>query len=251
MRILASLLLSGCTFAPGTAFTEVRPGTILASIDVDTLETADGTVVALEQATLAFEGASLMVLEGADDVTFDPANPPEGYTLCHGDHCHSTSGELVSYDEIIADLAGEDAGYVPLTTLGGADDLDLLAAAPVALGVADVPDLPLARISRVELATPTLRLTGTAGDATPVTIDLTFDTALGGELLYEVERTGDPVVRLDVAATLPAGLLADVDLLDALDGGAVVVDDPASDVAGAIRDRLAATLVDGDLTPVE
>ena len=41
----------------------------------------DGTL------TLIVGALHLDELQGASDVNFDPANPPEGYGLCHGDHC--------------------------------------------------------------------------------------------------------------------------------------------------------------------
>lgn len=37
---------------------------------------------------------------GASEVDFDPASPPEGYSLCHNGHCHADNGRLVDYEEI-------------------------------------------------------------------------------------------------------------------------------------------------------
>ena len=37
--------------------------------------------------------------------SFDPADPPPGYSLCHAGHCHADDGRLVDYDEIEAELA--------------------------------------------------------------------------------------------------------------------------------------------------
>ncbi|MNS53348.1 hypothetical protein D3C72_861010 [compost metagenome] len=38
--------------------------------------------------------------QAAGSATFDPANPPPGYSLCHGGHCHRDDGALVDYADI-------------------------------------------------------------------------------------------------------------------------------------------------------
>jgi hypothetical protein len=68
------------------------------------------------------EPDSLRLLMAADSskLSFDPAKPPPGYTLCHGGHCHATDGRLVDYADIQAELLGESGGgaevSLPLTS---------------------------------------------------------------------------------------------------------------------------------------
>lgn len=58
--------------------------------------------VSLELHELALSGAGT----SAGPSTFDPANPPPGYSNCHNGHCHADSGAIVEYEDIQAELNG-------------------------------------------------------------------------------------------------------------------------------------------------
>ena len=49
--------------------------------------------------------------------SFDPANPPPGYTICHNGHCDREDGAQVSYDEVAAELGGGGATASTVATL--------------------------------------------------------------------------------------------------------------------------------------
>lgn len=76
--------------------------------DLSISATFDALVVSQDLAT-----------DGGTD-TFDPADPPAGYSLCHNGHCHADSGELVDYEDIQAELSAEDSSVrelrVPIDT---------------------------------------------------------------------------------------------------------------------------------------
>lgn len=39
-----------------------------------------------------------------NEVVFDPANPPEGYTRCHRNHCHKVGGGVASYQQVMNEM---------------------------------------------------------------------------------------------------------------------------------------------------
>ncbi len=123
-RLLASLgsaiLLAACATGPGSGWGEITgeistgfepPAERLTDdgrlktdnsyrIRIDTLEVELGDVQ-----LLASEGA----VAAADDVEFDPADPPPGYSNCHAGHCHAEDGSLPTYEEIRQRLSGADS----------------------------------------------------------------------------------------------------------------------------------------------
>lgn len=63
--------------------------------------------ISMEKAVFKLKALEVLsTSSGETSTTFDPANPPEGYTLCHGGHCHTDDGRLVDYEDIINDLSG-------------------------------------------------------------------------------------------------------------------------------------------------
>ena len=86
-----------------------------ATITVDVVELVDETLTSTPTANT-----------GGGNVTFDPANPPPGYSLCHNGHCHHDSGDLVDYEDIVAELQGGGAttsSTVALSLDGSTQDL--------------------------------------------------------------------------------------------------------------------------------
>lgn len=169
----------------------------------------------------------VLASESGGTTTFDPANPPAGYSLCHGGHCHSDDGRLVDYEDIAAELAGGGGagGFtlvraidaaVPLTTeLPSADGA-------VSLG-ACAPDascgLPIGSLLRVEVSIQSIALQGTVRDrrvpprftnvdvAFDVGVDVTLQTAVAGEV-----GPGDPMgVRVITDLAITEKLLDGVD----------------------------------------
>ncbi len=125
---------SGCTFSEGEPY-----GLVSASLEAryelrDDRDVGDGSwqkltsemEVRLDEARLVVDLVELIDAgTGAAGLSFDPANPPPGYTLCHNGHCHSTGGDLVDYEDIQAELAGGE-GATSTTALAlqsGTQDL--------------------------------------------------------------------------------------------------------------------------------
>ncbi len=84
----------------------------------DAIALAGGWLVDVDEVVLTVATARLQsTVSGgtAADPTFDPANPPAGYSNCHSGHCHADDGRLVAFEDIAADIAGRDgAGPVDL-----------------------------------------------------------------------------------------------------------------------------------------
>ena len=128
MKCLQAIALLLCTWLAGCA---LPPGEGWQSIDLSVQATfeSDGRILdngrfktsknyEIEFSSVELQGLgfSLEALKAADGLqTFDPQNPPEGYSLCHNGHCHSASGELVDYEDIQAELnQASDAGGLKL-----------------------------------------------------------------------------------------------------------------------------------------
>lgn len=82
------------------------------------VKTANDYRIVIDAFEVELGGADLLgQSDGAS--AFDPAAPPEGYSLCHNGHCHADDGRLVSYEDIAAELAG-GGGAEAVLTVGGA-----------------------------------------------------------------------------------------------------------------------------------
>lgn len=171
-------------------------------------------------------------------VSFDPASPPPGYSLCHAGHCHADDGRLVAYEDIAAELAGDTPPAPVATFTTGA--LDLAAGAQVGLGCDGPCPLPRTVIGRAELGVASIALAGAVRDtrAEP-RIDerawtLSFTPAaslpLTARTELAVDRGEDPTITLAVALEPTAALLDRVgwEALAAVPGDLVVDSDAAA-----------------------
>jgi hypothetical protein len=166
------VVTGGCTFSDGEPY-----GVVSASFDAsyelrDDRDVGDGTwqklvnemEVRVDEARLTVEVVEL-VGAGSEigSLTFDPANPPPGYSLCHNGHCHSDSGDLVDYEDIQAELAAGEGGTAStaLVLQGGTDDL--LDGAPLSLACGDCL-LDRGRLSLVRLSASYLVVSGVIRD---------------------------------------------------------------------------------------
>jgi len=116
------------------------------------------------------DGLSLeMSAGGTDTALFDPANPPEGFTLCHNGHCHAEDGSLVPYEEV-ATMTGavEAGGGFSLHIPSDGDEAD--AAKEDAVTLDDCPDdctLPRGRLANAASRITQLRVQATIHDLLP------------------------------------------------------------------------------------
>lgn len=237
------LLLLGCAFGPGHGFGEIAAADLAVGFEPgEARDLGDGWVLAnngdrFTLDTLAFtvESLDLLALEGGGSATFDPANPPEGYGLCHGGHCHADDGRLVAYADIEAELAGDAAAFVAVVSW----PLPESVADGFATALDPVRALPATTLSKVQLRATSVRLAGTyqAGEealAFDGSIDLT-GVELAGPLDLPFGRGEDPSVTLDVALLVDGTLFDDLDPTPWLGTGALPFDAPVTEL---LLDRL-------------
>ena len=101
----------GCTLPDGDPWQTVTL-TTEARFDAEGRIGADGRFKTSKDYQIEFDSVALTgygfriegltVVEGLQ--TFDPLNPPPGYSLCHNGHCHYSDGTLVDYEDIQEEL---------------------------------------------------------------------------------------------------------------------------------------------------
>src|SRR5690606_1725325 len=126
-------LAASCAVDRGTGFATIERATLSVSLEQaagdvgeGTWLTGEGYEISIERAFVHVDRMELQQLTGdSDSQSFDPANPPSGYSLCHSDHCHDEDGMLVDYEAIEVLLAGGPAAFSPVVTLGFDEPLSL------------------------------------------------------------------------------------------------------------------------------
>ena len=136
LTLLLALAAGGCTFEDGVGFALLSgklystfPGAQAASARMST----DGwfksdnsfelklSAMTLKVRDLRLQGggssAGSSAASSSGSCTFDPANPPAGCSLCHGDHCHC-GGKLVSYAELQKQVCGGGTAAASVATGG-------------------------------------------------------------------------------------------------------------------------------------
>lgn len=221
------VLLAGCAFDDGEPWG--RAHVALQASAPAAMRTADGLTVELERVELVTDAVLLFAGERSAAAAFDPADPPEGCTLCHAGHCHC-GDELVDYDELAARVAGAGGDAAPAAVVfaePGATALGPEARAVPLDGCGGGCTIPRGALRRVEVALVGLRLSGTADD-TPFDLDLELSAAVdaGVEVVFDRGEAVD--------ATLDLNLSLPVELLDGVDPTA-----PAPDAAARITENLA------------
>lgn len=232
-----ALSLWACALDAGDPFATVEPS-LEAALEVHEDElTADGYLKLASGYEVRFDAAALTVDEirliagvaGSDVAVFDPANPPDGYSLCHGGHCHAEDGSLVDYATIEAELSGGAAPELTTAlTLTFDGPLDLLAPAPIVPGCSSAAGLDgcglgAVSLKRVELAASRLVIQGQVRDGqSPPRIEpraFAIDLALPADgaglfvhaLDFTAERHGEETFALTMHLVLSGELLGEVD----------------------------------------
>jgi hypothetical protein len=170
LLFLFGLALGGCAWGPGQGFAVVEP-TVRVSYEAQPARDArDGYQklasdfqVRLDSASMQLDGIELVAISSGSGGGFDPANPPPGYSLCHGGHCHRDDGALIDYEQIAAELGG-GGGSSTVVTLPVQDELNLLAPETRVVGCEPECALPQTQVSRGRWGIKTLRITGTVRD---------------------------------------------------------------------------------------
>lgn len=258
-------LLSACTLDAGHGFATVEEAALNARFEpgvardlgMHTVLTNLGYRVRID----AFEAdvTQLQLLElrgGSSGVRFDPANPPTGYTLCHGGHCHATDGRLVDYADIEAELAGGAATFASVLTLPIDATVDLRAGASTEPMLAEAArELPEARVTKLALGVTALRIRGeVAGgpamgglgtSSVPVELMLAVGEVSSG-VEWQIDRDSGGPTRLTFEWRVAGTLFDDVAFAALVHEGRVAIVDPASTEGDLVR----AALGESDLTMV-
>lgn len=183
------------------------------------LKTVRNYAVALDEVRVVL-GAMSVVAGAADAVSFDPADPPEGYSLCHNGHCHSDDGRLVDYDEIRADEGGEGGVEVTSTLLRSVP----LQTAPTTIEGDDCGgacDLPRGAITSGRILIREVTLVGTAHDtlAEPRLPEDGVDFELSWPVEIELQAPASAVVGngLEGDVRVDGDLVISAQILDEID----------------------------------
>ncbi|MCB9730906.1 MAG: hypothetical protein H6744_21120 [Deltaproteobacteria bacterium] len=262
--VCATMAASGCAFSDGDPWGRASLS-LVARFDPDAarlddqgrLLTADDYAIALTRLALVADGAGLQMGSGEAAAPFDPAQPPEGYSLCHGGHCHADDGRLVPYADVAAELAGGGAsGYA----------LDLPAEEQeVALGSepASVPlepcdsacDLPRGKVVRASALIDRLvlsarvydRRTGSAARLPPEGLALDLELPVETQLFAAAAASVDDHHPVPVDAALELSVPGS--LFDGADFEALGDPDTAAEAEAALAEAAATNLArDGVLS---
>jgi hypothetical protein len=248
VHLLLPLLLStGCAWEAGEGFAVLEPSVRAEYTPIASRDAGNGYQrlssdfqVRLTAARVRLERIDLLGGAGSSGPTsFDPANPPPGYTICHNGHCDREDGALVPYEEVEAELGGGGATASTVATLP-VGDLDLLA--PETRTPECQPDceLPRTELSSGKWTVTALRLEGTVRDGRatprfpgerPFRLELTTSSpqaepvaVLTGELDVPSDREHEPRVSLALGLDMTPAVFDPVDWAAATPGANNTVD---------------------------
>lgn len=227
LAVLAALFAgAGCAWEAGQPWGMWHPSVrVRASVPADRqlpdgrFRTASEYLWQIESLQIELADLRLQLAGSSSQLSFDPAKPPAGYSLCHGGHCHAADGRLVDYAEIQAELLGDGAGpaqvAVPLdvTVAMAAEFGPAVAAAPV--------DLPLGELATLRLAWRAVHLRARVWDGGPtgnrlpgkgIVVSLDLPAAS-----VAAQLTGSTGPHQPVDVTTRADLAVSVAFLDSLD----------------------------------
>ena len=250
---------AACTFEPGSWFATLQPSLTAGYVSLPDRQAGEGWQklsndfqVRLTRARLELDEVRFLAASaGGGGGRFDPANPPPGYTLCHGGHCHSTSGRLVPYAEIEAELAGArgGAGLQVAVTFPVDGALDLLMPAERALACEPSCNLDRTTILRASAPVRRLSLEGSVRDGhSPARLPDSswrweLAPVLEAALNLPADRKNPPRVTVRLLVELAASLL------DGLDFAALARADGVLDLAAppnqAVAEHLLGNLARG------
>jgi hypothetical protein len=232
--LLVTAAVSGCALDPGqpwgrlslTASARFAPSASRLTAS-GALKTVHNEAIKLADVRLRVASVSATVAGDATDISFDPASPPAGYSLCHNGHCHRDDGTLPTYDEIKVELAGTAGGGTTVTWAASGEWLTLgKEPVTVVLGACD----PGCDVPRGKLVAWRAKLTGMAfagaaedlsgGQAKPIggTVTWQSEAVVGFSRSADVhfDREHAPGVDAHVMIDLPESLLDGVVFGDAI-----------------------------------
>lgn len=226
---LASLCLSlgaGCTFDDGQPWGKAQ---LSLAVEAQPRLDAQGRwltskdyAVEVESMTMRFGTLQLQMAGAAGVATFDPADPPAGYSLCHNGHCHADDGRLVDYEDIAVELAQAQGQGAP-GVVAALDKVWSLgeqrALTPSAC--ADDCELPLGTLSTLSLSITALNMKlrvfdtrqqpRLPQDGLSVELNLSAPMSVTALLAGDVGKDDEPGVILDSALVISGKLFDESD----------------------------------------
>lgn len=261
LRLLPPLLLitcASCAWEAGEGFATLEPTARVAFVPLEDRDVGGGWQRLDTDFQARIDAGSLRIARidlmgpsgsGGSGGSFDPANPPPGYSGCHGGHCHREDGALVSYEEIEAELGG-GGGAAPAVASLLLGDVDLLAPAERALTCSPDCELPRTELQRMRWPVAALVLEGHVRDGRasprlagerPFRVELTAPAqgalvTLEEALVLTSDRSEPPRVSLGLQLDVTARLLDGLDWSTAAEtDGVLRVDDERN---AALREHL-------------
>ena len=195
--------LSGCAIGDGEPFATLS-ASLRAGIEVDSgrdvgmgwQQLASGYQIKID--SLRIETDELTISgSGAEASSFDPANPPPGYSLCHNGHCHADDGRLVDYEDIAAELAqGAGASVVAALPVG---EVDVAAGVERTLNCEPSCDLPLTNLVSARLSMQRIIADGMVRDERA-------EARIDGEVAWRLDVSLAEIAQLEPDFDLDNGL---------------------------------------------
>jgi hypothetical protein len=230
--LLPVLLLAGCAWDAGEGFAVLEPTVRAVYAPEEGREVFPGFQALASNYQVLVTGASIRLERveliprraSAGPGLFDPSNPPPGYSLCHGGHCHRDDGALIPYEEIEAELGGGGAAALPLATLP-VGEVNLLNYTPIDVACEPDCELPRTELATGRWALTALRLQGLVRDGLDnpriagerkFQLDLASPAGsspvavLEGELDVPSDRENEPRVQLRLLLDVPSRIFDEV-----------------------------------------
>lgn len=217
------LSLAGCAFDDGKPWgvaqfdVSAKFAPDASRLENGLLKTAMDYRIDIESLAVHIEAVELESSSSGEAPAFDPANPPAGYSLCHGGHCHAADGSLVPYNEIAVAQSGGD--FLVSQALG--DEEVELGPSPTAMQMGECSGqcwLEPGALTTAHVIVHSVHVTGTVTDlrdrlTAPLAID--FDAEVEAVVSAPIDGRvgrGEPGgVLATVIFTMPDGLFDDVD----------------------------------------
>ncbi|MFN7131831.1 MAG: hypothetical protein ACK4N5_07105, partial [Myxococcales bacterium] len=226
---IAALLLAGCALGPGEFHAVLAPSLDARLVTPAGRDAGDGwqrlnTDYQVRITALRLVTTEVALLDTGTplQLSFNPARPPPGYSLCHNGHCHKNDGSLPTYEEVEAELTGRSVQRRVVASLpvGG---IALVPGEARALSCEPSCALGAALIGAAQLPVRALRVEGAVRDGRaspriaeqPFLLDLPAGDAalltLQWALDVPADRRSPPHVALALLLHLGGALFDDID----------------------------------------